>query len=208
MKPIWHPAKMGCAALLLAGCNPSVPPEAVSSEPETGWMAPRTVVKAIDGPEMTRAVIDWQAARADYADRPASAETNQFAIASGGGTPVVPVLLPPASFSTASADGTPGLRVVPMADGYYAVARGEKYDTIINGSDRLIAGPEGLETIEPGSLRFSETMTGADVAFRRYGASYLVEFHCKGRPPLGGDPCINQTEALAAVESLLLAETQ
>lgn len=208
MKRVWQMVQIGGAVLGLMACQPS--DQRVSS-PASSGNSPGTEQAGIvtpDGPARKQATIDWQAARADYASRPEPPGSDQFAIASGGQAPVVPVLLSPRSFAIASVDGIPELRVVPMADGYYAIARGETYDTIINGSDRLISAPEGLESLESGSLRFSETMTGADVAFRRYGASYLVEFHCKGRPPLGGDPCIDEIEALQIVENLLLTGTQ
>jgi hypothetical protein len=147
--------------------------------------------------------IDWDSARSDFAKR-APTDTGMVSIASGGDAPAVPVLLPDMRASVASAGGA-DVQFRPTADGYFAVIPGESYDMIINGTDRLIptsdAGPTDTE------LRFEETMTGAQVAFARYGASYLVQFACKGDAAVMGG-CIGEDDALAAVQALLIAGTR
>lgn len=154
---------------------------------------------------VTRAEIDWDAARSDFAARPVT-DGNAFTIASENAPPV-PVLLPSAPVSVAS-DGDDGVQFRPLNDGYYAVYPGDAYDMIINGTDRLAAAPGRSGTASDTDLRFEETITGAQVAFSRYGASYLVEFACKSDEAVTGDGCINEADAKAAVTDLLLAGTR
>ena len=156
---------------------------------------------------LKRAEIDWEAARADYAAREIIPGDNTFSVASET-TLSVPVLLPSAPVSTASVGGEDGMQFRPLADGYYAVYPGEAYDMIINGTDRLAAAPGRGLTPTDTALRFEETMTGSQVSFSRYGASYLVEFACKSVEAANGDGCITEADAKAAVQDLLLAGTQ
>ena len=60
---------------------------------------------------------------------------------------------------------------------------------IINGTDRLTAAPGRGDVATDTELRFEDTMTGSQVAFSRYGASYLVEFACKGTAAITADGC-------------------
>jgi len=156
---------------------------------------------------LKRAEIDWEAARADYAAREIFPGDNTFSVASET-TLSVPVLLPSSPVSTASVGGEDGMQFRPLADGYYAVYPGEAYDMIINGTDRLAAAPGRGLTPTDTALRFEETMTGSQVAFSRYGASYLVEFACKSVEATNGDGCITEADAKVAVQDLLLAGTQ
>lgn len=203
------------ACLLLAGCFP------MEEEPTGPLPAEDVVINEVAedpvDPEpldistaaaTDRAVIDWEQARQDFATRDLSDDSSTFGIASGGDAPSVPVLLPTRPITTASADGSPTFKVVPMNDGYYAVFDGEAYDMIINGSDRIAPASAGDPTLDPAAFRFEETITGAQVSFKRYGASYLVEFNCNGRPPGPDSNCIDEDEAVAAVQDLLVAETQ
>ena len=96
----------------------------------------------------------------------------------------------------------------PMADGYFAVRKGEIYDMIINGTDRLVVRPDGSGTATDSALKFEETMTGSQVSFSRYGASYLVEFMCKDPATAAKGSCVSEEEALAEVEKLLIAGTR
>ncbi|MCF6329042.1 MAG: hypothetical protein L3J02_04505, partial [Henriciella sp.] len=156
---------------------------------------------------LKRAEIDWEAARADYAAREIIPGENTFSVASET-TLSVPVLLPSMPVSTASVGGEDGMQFRPLADGYYAVYPGEVYDMIINGTDRLAVAPGRGLTPTDTALRFEETMTGAQVSFSRYGASYLVEFACKSPDDAKGDGCVSEAGARAAVQDLLLAGTQ
>ena len=79
---------------------------------------------------------------------------------------------------------------------------------VINGTDRLVARPGvSAEATETG-LEFEETMTGAQVSFSRYGASYLVEFMCNDPATAMKGSCISEADAVAEVEKLLIAGTR
>lgn len=197
------------ALLALAACFEMPPEEQTAPQaelnqqditPDTTAPQPAT---APEGPQVVQAQIDWSAARDDFAKRDTSGDV--VGIASGSNGAAVPVLLPEMAVSTASVDSG-ALEFRPTADGYFAVLAGEDYDMIINGTDRLLAA-EGASTSGAEDLRYEETLTGAQVAFRRYGASYLVQFACKGAAAVTGG-CIAQDDALAAVEDLLIAGTR
>jgi len=95
-----------------------------------------------------------------------------------------------------------------MADGYFAVQKGETYDLIINGTDRLIARTDANASASDTPLRFEETLTGAQVSFSRYGASYLVEFMCKDPGTAAKGSCVSEEDALTEVEKLLISGTR
>jgi hypothetical protein len=151
------------------------------------------------------ATIDWNAARADFAAR--DTDDGMMAQVASGGSPVVPVLLPEEPVSVASV-GEDGLQFRPLADGYFAVQKGDVYDMIINGTDRLVARPGGEGVAADTPLVFEETMTGSQVSFSRYGASYLVEFMCKDPATAIKGSCVTEEEAVAEVEKLLIAGTR
>lgn len=152
------------------------------------------------------ATIDWNAARADYAAR--DLDDGAMAQVASGGAPAVPILLPDEPVGVASVGGEEALQFRPLADGYFAVKKGDIYDMIINGTDRLVAQPGGQGTAIDTELDFEETMTGAQVSFSRYGASYLVEFMCKDPATAIRGSCISEADAVAEVEKLLIAGTR
>lgn len=153
------------------------------------------------------ATIDWNAARADFAARETSGDDMMAQVASGG-APVVPILLPEQMIGIASTGGEEALEFRPLADGYFAVQTGDIYDMVINGTDRLIVRPEGTGAAIDTALDFEETMTGAQVSFARYGASYLVEFMCKDPATAVKGSCVSEQEAIAEVEKLLISGTR
>ncbi len=155
--------------------------------------------------ERKTATIDWNQARMDFANRETN-DTGMVEVASGS-SPVVPILLPEQSVGVAST-GEDALQFRPTADGYFAVQQGEIYDLIINGTDRLIVRPGSEGTAIDTELDFEETMTGAQVSFSRYGASYLVEFMCKDPATAAKGSCVSEADALAEVEKLLIAGTR
>ncbi|MEM8615392.1 MAG: hypothetical protein AAGF20_00505, partial [Pseudomonadota bacterium] len=172
------------AALGLSACGPLAPyseeREAARqgvSQTETEETSEPEVPKP-SGPQqqIRRADIDWNAARSDFAAAQAQKPDAMAVVASGPNAPPVPVILPQMA-GIASNDG--GLEFRPLGDGYFALVRGETYDMLINGTDRLSPKPPGADPIPENAFRFEETMTGAQVSFKRYGASYLVEFACK-----------------------------
>lgn len=203
--------------LLIAACDPSTdlpgleaeappanlqdaeiaaadPVQAAEPEPEADEVATRKT-----------ATIDWTAARSDFAAR--DTEDGVMAQVASGGALAVPVLLPDQPVGIASA-GDDALQFRPLADGYFAVQPGDVYDMIINGTDRLVVRPDDLGIAVAGELSFEETMTGGQVFFSRYGASYLVEFMCKDPATAIKGSCVSEAEAVAAVETLLIAGTR
>ncbi|MEL7232673.1 MAG: hypothetical protein AAGJ85_09205, partial [Pseudomonadota bacterium] len=73
---------------------------------------------------------------------------------------------------------------------------------------RLGPTPPGAQPIPENAFRFEETMTGAQVSFKRYGASYLVEFACKDPDAVVTELCVTEAQALSAVNDMLIAGTQ
>lgn len=215
MRAFIIPAACG---VLLAACEPFVqfpsaeqdtpPAPAELAEPEAETQPtpePAQVTSIGSTAETKSATIDWNQARQDFASR--DSDDNGMVQVASVGSPVVPVLLPDEPVTIAST-GESSLDFRPTADGYFAVRKGEIYDMIINGTDRLVvrAGSQGAATDSP--LRFEETMTGAQVSFSRYGASYLVEFMCKDPATAVKGSCVGEEEAVAEVEKLLIAGTR
>lgn len=215
MRALWLPV-MG--VLMLGACEQQIEPATVEAEtppiliedvdtaqpmtpaaPEAADPVPTNVAQT------KTATIDWNAARADFAAR--DTDDGMMAQVASGGSPVVPVLLPEEPVSVASV-GEDGLQFRPLADGYFAVQKGDVYDMIINGTDRLVARPGGEGVAADTPLVFEETMTGSQVSFSRYGASYLVEFMCKDPATAIKGSCVTEEEAVAEVEKLLIAGTR
>ncbi len=182
------------------------PPQLVEAE-QPAAPAPEPERQEPDGiAERKTATIDWNAARTDFAAR--DIDDGGMAQVASVGSPVVPILLPDEPVGIASADGEEALQFRPLADGYFAVKKGEIYDLIINGTDRLVAAPGGDGAASDTALVFEETMTGAQVSFSRYGASYLVEFMCNDPATAIKGSCVSEAEAVAEVEKLLIAGTR
>ncbi len=182
------------------------PTEVVEADPAPTSQTPAQITPPGNVAERKTATIDWNAARADFAAR--DFDEGAMAQVASGGAPAVPVLLPDEPVGVASVGGEAALQFRPLADGYFAVKKGEIYDLIINGTDRLVASPDGVGTASDTALNYEETMTGATVSFSRYGASYLVEFMCKEREAVLDGSCINEADALSEVEKLLIAGTR
>jgi hypothetical protein len=161
-------------------------------------------------PKAQERTIDWQAAeKAPQMERPggplaqAAAATAEDAAAIAS---PVPVLAPPPSVSAAAAglDAEPAIR--PTPDGYFAVYPGPKYDMSVHGTKAFTAAPATAPqapAVEPaaGGYRFEVGEGQAQIAFSRFGADYLIEFQCKGDLTR---PCIDETEAIAMAEKLLV----
>lgn len=205
-------------SLMIAACEPQT--EVSSLEAETPPPAPQQAEQAPEtGPEtesvsipasgnaaeVRTASIDWNQARQDFASRE-SDNTGMVQVASVG-SPAVPVLLPDEPVTVAST-GESSLDFRPTADGYFAVKKGEIYDMIINGTDRLVARSGAQGAAIDSEMKFEETMTGSQVSFSRYGASYLVEFMCKDPATAAKGSCVTEEEAVAEVEKLLIAGTR
>jgi hypothetical protein len=152
------------------------------------------------------ASIDWEAARRDFAARASENPDGAFQVASGGEAPPVPVFLP--SVSVAAQGGEAEIRFQPTSDGYYAFFPGEAYDTIVNGTNVIIAEPgASAPPARTDAFNFQPTTTGAQVAFSRYGADYLVEFECKEL--VNSLPaCITEEQAVAFARDLAISGTR
>lgn len=188
----------------LTACYPLEDAESGPVERELVAETPEVEAEPTNEPVTKTAEINWPAAREDFANRP---DDDSFGIASGSEAPPVPVLLPEMNVSIAS-DGPPALQFRETKDGYFAVMRGETYDLIVNGTDRLNTVPGRTPAGLPEDMRYEETLMGSQVAFTRYGASYLVEFACKAEnTPVVGS-CVTEEEARQAVEELLIAGTR
>ncbi len=152
------------------------------------------------------ASIDWEAARRDLAARSTENPDGAFQVASGGEAPPVPVFLP--SVPVVAQGGEAEIRFQPTSDGYYAFFPGEAYDMIVNGTNVVIAEPgAGAPPARTDAFNFQPTTTGAQVAFSRYGADYLVEFECKEM--VNGLPaCITEEQAVAFARDLAISGTR
>jgi len=145
------------------------------------------------------ATIDWAAARADVAAQAGvGGGVSTFEIASGEEAPPVPVMLPSLD-ELHIQSGESGVKFQPLSDGYFAVYPGADYNIVVNGTNEVIG-----ERTDAGdtSMRFSPTTTGAQVAFTKYGADYLVEFECTNAS--GENPeCISEEDAMSIAGSLV-----
>ncbi|MEM7460052.1 MAG: hypothetical protein AAF331_11350 [Pseudomonadota bacterium] len=205
------------AGLALVACDQLTEPQSLEAETPPVIIEDVDTAQPIETPqpdapapsnvaERKTATIDWNAARADFAAR--DTDDGGMAQVASGGAPVVPVLLPEEPFGIASTGGEDALQFRPLTDGYFAVKKGDIYDMVINGTDRLVARPEGSGSAIDTELDFEETMTGAQVSFSRYGASYLVEFMCNDPATAIKGSCVTEAEAIAEVEKLLIAGTR
>lgn len=153
----------------------------------------------------TGTTIDWEAARRDLAARPLEEREGAFQVASGGDAPPVPVFLP--AGPVAAQSGDVAVRFQPTSDGYYAFFPTETYDIIVNGTNVVMAEPGAAPPSRTDAFNFQSTTTGAQVAFSRYGADYLVEFECKEL--VNGLPaCITEEEAVAFARDLAISGTR
>lgn len=178
----------------------TLPPE---TEGEASPAAPDLPVRPQTASAET--AIDWDAARRDLAARPLEEREGAFQVASGEAAPPVPVFLP--SLPVGAQSGETPVRFQPMKDGYYAFIPGDAYDTVVNGTNKVIAAPGEAKAVRDEGFHFQPSTTGAQVAFSRYGADYLIEFECKELTN-GLPTCITQDEAVAFAEELVISGTR
>lgn len=150
------------------------------------------------------AEIDWAAARKDLASIPSEAREDSFQIASGNDAPPVPVLLPTGIVMPAGAENQ--IKFQPLSDGYFAAYPGVTYDVIVNGTNEVM-GDGARSAPEDRAERFLATASGAQVAFSRYGADYLVEFECNEIDGETGT-CLTEDEAVEVARKLVIAGTR
>lgn len=200
------------AAFALTACDRVFERPSDTSEPETA--ATDSADASPDSADLpvrpessaSGALIDWEAARRDLAARPLDEREGSFQVQSGGDAPPVPVFLP--SGPVAAQSGDVAVRFQPTSDGYYAFFPTETYDIIVNGTNVVISEPGATAApVRTEAFNFQPTTNGAQVAFSRYGADYLVEFECKDL--VNGLPaCITEEEAVAFARDLAISGTR
>ncbi len=188
---------LGLLAIAAAACTQeqSAAPAATAPAATT---EEQVAQPASAGPAPVAGQIDWEAARADAAARPSDVVIPQ---AVGSDPLTVPMLLPEI-VQTASDRPTPP-RVTK--DGYFATYHLPRYDVIVNGSGKAYqAGspPAGEKT----EMKFTTVEAGAQLAFSRYGADYLIEFECREIDSPEG--CITEAQAREFAESLFVAQSR
>ena len=165
--------------------------------------APADPTAAPAGPQAVTGEINWEAARADLAKRPASVQSVQIQSAGNSGPPPVPMLLPSGIVSSQSADRpTPP---VVTDDGYFATYHLPKYDAIVNGSNKAYTSGQAAQGNKE-DMKFQTGEASASLSFGKYGASYTIDFEC--REVDGGESCITEAEAKEFANSLFVAQTQ
>jgi hypothetical protein len=187
-------------AAIAAACSEQ---KAATPDPsQAAQTPPDATVQAASAPQAVQGTINWDAARADLAKRPADAPVSVQTAGRDGPSPV-PMLLPSGIVQTASDRPTPP---VVTADGYFATYHLPRYDAIVNGSmvSRPAAGQAAQGPKE--TMKFTTGEASAQLSFSRYGADYLIEFEC--REVDGADSCIKEAEAKEFAESLFVAQTR
>lgn len=151
-----------------------------------------------------QATIDWTTARDDVASHSGEATGSNVAIAAAGDAPpAVPVMLPSGIVLPAGTESD--VRFQPLSDGYFAFYPGTDYNIVVNGTNEVIGDrAPGTTDLPP---RFMKTMSGAQVAFTKYGADYLVEFECTHAEGEEAD-CISEEDALSVAGSLVPVRSQ
>ena len=193
-------AGLGLAACTDKGAGPTDPTQAAA--PPAGAPADQQAATPA-GPPAVTSTINWDAARADLAKRPASVQGVTIQSAGNSGPPPVPMLLPSGVVSSQSADRpTPP---VVTDDGYFATYHLPKYDAIVNGSNKAYTSGQA-STGNKEEMKFQTGEASASLSFQKYGASYTIDFEC--REVDGGDSCITEAQAKDFANSLFVAQTQ
>lgn len=206
-----------CALLGLAGCDKFI--RGMGDDPATEISEPEEVALADETPDDTtpaetantpvytqamsqEATIDWTAARNDVASN--SGTSGNFMTASQeGDPPPVPVMLPTGIVLPQGAESD--VKFQPLSDGYFAFYPGTDYNIVVNGTNEIIGDRAPGTTDTP--MRFIPTMSGAQVAFTKYGADYLIEFECTAAEGAHAD-CISEDDALSIADSLVAVRSR
>jgi hypothetical protein len=200
---------LACSLALAAGCveEASAPEDVAANEPaapDAGASGPQAdpLPPAPEGPPQVTSDIDWEAARADRSKSDVTAPNVTVQSAPGvDGPPPVPMLLPSGIVQPQNARPP---TIVTTDDGYFATYQTPRYDAVVNGSAAAVA--TGSAPSDKTQMQFDVTDGGAQLAFSRYGADYLIEFEC--RQIDGGETCITEDEAKAFADSLFVAQTR
>ena len=202
-----------CALLGLAGCDKFIrgmgddAGNEISEPVDTTPADETTPAAELDKPVYTQAMsqeatIDWTAARDDVASN-AGSSGNFMTASQEGDPPPVPVMLPSGIVLPQGAESD--VKFQPLSDGYFAFYPGTDYNIIVNGTNEII-GERAPDTTET-PMRFIPTMSGAQVAFTKYGADYLIEFECTVADGEHAD-CISEEDALSIADSLVAVRSR
>jgi len=193
-------ASLAALTLAAAACTQeaAAPADPAAAAPPAGEEP--VVSTASAGPQVVANTIDWEAARADAAKRPADVVVPQ----SVGSEPLtVPMLLPGGMVQTASDRPTPP-RIVK--DGYFATYHTPRYDVTVNGSSKAYAVGGDAPATDKAEMKFQTVEAGAQLTFSRYGADYVIDFECREVDSPEG--CITEAEAKEFADSLFVAASR
>ncbi|WP_321488153.1 hypothetical protein [uncultured Hyphomonas sp.] len=203
-----------CALLGLAGCDNFIRgmgddagSDVSAPVAETAPVEETAAADEADKPVYTQAMsqeaeIDWLAARDDVASNSGS-NGNFMAASQEGDPPPVPVMLPTGIVLPQGAESD--VKFQPLSDGYFAFYPGTDYNIVVNGTNEIIGERAPGTTETP--MRFIPTMSGAQVAFTKYGADYLIEFECTVADGEHAD-CISEEDALSIADSLVAVRSR
>jgi hypothetical protein len=186
----------GAAACTQEGAGPSDPSQAA----QNGGQA----VQVASAPQAVEGQIDWDAARSDFAKRPAGQQNATVQTAGEDGPAPVPMLLP-SIVGAQSANDRPVPPVVTK-DGYFATYHLPRYDAIVNGSNKAYATAGQASAGDKTAMKFTTSDATASLSFSRYGADYTIDFEC--RQVDGGESCITEAEAKEFADGLFVAQTR
>jgi hypothetical protein len=192
-------AGLGAIAITAAACTQEQAPAPEAAAPPAAGDE-QVATPAAAGPPAVAGEIDWAAARADAAKRPADVVIPQ---ASGDVPLTVPMLLPSGIVQTASDRPVPPKIV---NDGYFATYHLPRYDVTVNGSSKAYQAGAAAPAGDKSEMKFTTVEAGASLAFSRYGADYLIDFECREVDSPEG--CITEAEAKEFAESLFVAQSR
>jgi hypothetical protein len=194
------------ACLGVAACEPQNTSAASDENVAPDQAALESSLSGGTAPVASTNQIDWTAAkqaRIEAIDAGLSMSDQVMAQAAGNGSnAVVPVMLPSGIVLPANETQTIGM----TPDGYFASYPGIKYDIIVNGTNEVFATMNEAAPAGEVAMKFTEMEAGAQIAFSRFGADYLVEFECNIID--AATNCVDEDEALKVAEGLFVAFTQ
>lgn len=204
MKNIYRLGAVALALATVVGCEePQLRAPEVAPASATPTEEAITDLSGAEKPSQRTRQIDWTAARQARIQAIEAGHTADTVLAQASGNASlspVPVMLPSGIVMPASQKQT----VAFTPDGYFASYPGAKYDIIVNGTNEVFdTSAMDADEAERLEMKFDAVDAGAQVAFSRFGADYLVEFECN---ILDGDTgCITEEQALAVVNGLFVA---
>ncbi|TNE59887.1 MAG: hypothetical protein EP340_01350 [Alphaproteobacteria bacterium] len=154
-----------------------------------------------------------QPARFDANGNPILSDIVQQEIRTQGGTKV-PVLIPYIWTRDANAIEASGFRIKIEGENYTAIFRPENttepIDIVIDGTLEVVKSRGRPARRAASALPYSSLgeLRGGSITFRRNGASYLVQFICRGDKPMDAPSCVEEENARAFVTYHLTGDMQ